>query len=132
MSTATSLLLYRRLLDGLLNRLDESEPLGRNTVLAGRFKDEFDRPQWLRVTDYEWLVATLTELSEADPGFRQIVAELIPRQCEGCSLTFTPNRPDQKYHDAYCRSRVNSRMTYHRQKGESDANRLGTTETTDE
>ena len=101
MSTATSLLLYRKLLDGLLNRLDES-PL-------------------LRPKDYEWLVETLKELTEADPGFRQIVAELIPRQCEGCSLTFTPNRPDQKYHDAYCRSRVNSRITYHRQKGEKDA-----------
>ena len=101
MSTATSLLLYRRLLDGLLNRLDESPLLGPK--------------------DYEWLVETLQELSEADPGFRQIIAELIPRQCEGCSLTFTPNRPDQKYHDAYCRSRVNSRITYHRQKGEKDA-----------
>ena len=118
MSTATSLLLYRRLLDGLLNRLDESEPLGRNTVLAGRFKDEFDRPQWLRVTDYAWLVETLTALTEADPGFRQIIAELKPKTCEGCTLTFTPNRPDQKYHDAYCRSRVNSRLTYHRQKEE--------------
>ena len=126
MSTATSLLLYRRLLDGLLNRLDESEPP------SSEYKDGSDRPQWLRVTDYEWLVATLTELSEADPAFRQIVAELIPRQCEGCSLTFTPNRPDQKYHDAYCRSRVNSRMTYQRQKGEKDANRLGTTEGSDD
>ena len=121
MSTATSLLLYRRLLDGLLNRLDESEPLGRNTVLAGRFKDEFDRPQWLRVTDYEWLVETLTELTEADPGFRQIVAELKPRQCEGCTLTFTPHRPEQIYHDAYCRARANTRKTYYRKRGERDA-----------
>ena len=118
MSTATSLLLYRRLLDGLLNRLDESEASPDPVTLL---KDEFDRPQWLRVTDYEWLVETLKELTEADPGFRQIIAELIPRQCEGCTLTFTPNRPDQRYHDAYCRSRVNSRMTYHRQKGEKDA-----------
>ena len=126
MSTATSLLLYRRLLDGLLNRLDESEPP------SSQYTEGSDRPQWLRVTDYEWLVETLKELSEADPGFRQIVAELIPRQCEGCTLTFTPNRPDQKYHDAYCRSRVNSRITYHRQKGEKDADRLGTTETSDD
>ena len=115
MSTATSLLLYRRLLDGLLNRLDESEPS------SSEYKEGSDRPQWLRVTDYEWLVETLKELTEADPGFRQIVAELIPRQCEGCTLTYTPHRPDQKYHDAYCRARVNSRMTYHRQKGEKDA-----------
>ena len=119
MSTATSLLLYRRLLDGLLNRLDESEPP------SSEYTEGSDRPQWLRVTDYEWLVETLKTLTEADPGFRQIIAELIPRQCEGCSLTFTPNRPDQKYHDAYCRSRVNSRITYHRQKGEKDADRLG-------
>jgi len=115
MSTATSLLLYRRLLDGLLNRLDESEPP------SSQYTEGSDRPQWLRVTDYAWLVETLKTLTEADPGFRQIIAELTPRQCEGCSLTFTPNRPDQKYHDAYCRSRVNSRMTYHRQKGEKDA-----------
>ena len=101
MSTATSLLLYRRLLDGLLNRLDES-PL-------------------LRPKDYEWLVETLKELSEADPGFRQILAELKPRQCEGCSLTFTPHRPEQIYHDAYCRARANTRKTYYRQKGEKDA-----------
>ena len=101
MSTATSLLLYRKLLDGLLNRLDES-PL-------------------LRPKDYEWLVETLKRLTEADPGFREILAELKPRQCEGCTLTYTPHRPDQKYHDAYCRARVNSRMTYHRQKGEKDA-----------
>ena len=115
MSTATSLLLYRRLLDGLLNRLDESEPP------SSQYTEGSDRPQWLRVKDYEWLVETLTELTEADPGGREILAELKPRQCEGCSLTFTPNRPDQKYHDAYCRSRVNSRITYHRQKGEKDA-----------
>ena len=102
MSTATSLLLYRRLLDGLLNRLDESPLLGPK--------------------DYEWLVETLKELSEADPGFRQILAELIPRQCEGCTLTFTPHRPEQIYHDAYCRARANTRKTYYRQKGEKDAN----------
>ena len=102
MSTATSLLLYRRLLDGLLNRLDES-PL-------------------LRPKDYEWLVETLKELSEADPGFRQILAELKPKQCEGCTLTFTPHRPEQIYHDAYCRARANTRKTYYRQKGEKDAN----------
>ena len=101
MSTATSLLLYRRLLDGLLNRLDES-PL-------------------LRPKDYEWLVQTLKELTEADPGFRQILAELKPRQCEGCTLTFTPHRPEQKYHDAYCRARANTRKTYYRKRGEKDA-----------
>ena len=111
MSTATSLLLYRRLLDGLLNRLDES-PL-------------------LRPKDYEWLVETLKELTEADPGFREILAELKPRQCEGCTLTFTPHRPEQIYHDAYCRARANTRKTYYRQKGEKDADRLGTTEGSD-
>ena len=119
MSTATSLLLYRRLLDGLLNRLDESEPP------SSEYKEGSDRPQWLRVKDYEWLVETLKELTEADPGFREILAELKPRQCEGCTLTYTPHRPDQKYHDAYCRARVNSRMTYHRQKEQKDADRLG-------
>ena len=101
MSTATSLLLYRKLLDGLLNRLDES-PL-------------------LRPKDYEWLVETLKELREADPGFRQIIAELKPKTCEGCTLTFTPHRPEQIYHDAYCRARANTRKTYYRQKGEKDA-----------
>ena len=114
MSTATSLLLYRRLLDGLLNRLDESEP-------PPYYKDESDRPQWLRVTDYEWLVQTLKTLTEADPGFRQILAELKPRQCEGCTLTFTPHRPEQIYHDAYCRARANTRKTYYRKRGEKDA-----------
>ena len=101
MSTATSLLLYRKLLDGLLNRLDES-PL-------------------LRPKDYEWLVETLKTLTEADPGFREILAELKPRQCEGCSLTYTPHRPDQIYHDAYCRARANTRKTYYRKRGEKDA-----------
>ena len=101
MSTASSLLLYRRLLDGLLNRLDESPLLGPK--------------------DYEWLVQTLKELTEADPGFRQIIAELKPRQCGGCSLTYTPHRPDQKYHDAYCRARANTRKTYYRQKEQKDA-----------
>jgi len=115
MSTATSLLLYRRLLDGLLNRLDESEPP------SSEYKEGSDRPQWLRVTDYAWLVQTLKELTEADPGFRQILAELKPRQCEGCTLTFTPHRPEQIYHDAYCRARANTRKTYYRQKGEKDA-----------
>ena len=101
MSTATSLLLYRRLLDGLLNRLDESPSL---------------RPK-----DYEWLVETLKELAEADPGFRQILAELKPKTCEGCTLTFTPHRPEQIYHDAYCRARANTRKTYYRKRGEKDA-----------
>ena len=117
MSTATSLLLYRRLLDGLLNRLDESEPPSS----ASEYKEGSDRPQWLRVTDYAWLVETLKELTEADPGFRQILAELKPRQCEGCSLTFTPHRPEQIYHDAYCRARANTRKTYYRQKEQKDA-----------
>jgi len=115
MSTATSLLLYRRLLDGLLNRLDESEPP------SSQYTEGSDRPQWLRVTDYEWLVETLKELSEADPGFRQVLAELKPRQCEGCTLTFTPHRPEQIYHDAYCRARANTRKTYYRKRGEKDA-----------
>jgi hypothetical protein len=115
MSTATSLLLYRRLLDGLLNRLDESEPP------SSQYKDEFDRPQWLRVTDYAWLVQTLKELTEADPAFREILAELKPKTCAGCTLTFTPHRPEQIYHDAYCRARANTRKTYYRQKGEKDA-----------
>ena len=122
MSTATSLLLYRRLLDGLLNRLDESEASPDPVTLL---KDGADRPQWLRVTDYEWLVQTLTALREADPGFREILAELKPKTCEGCTLTFTPHRPEQIYHDAYCRARANTRKTYYRQKGEKDANRLG-------
>jgi len=125
MSTATSLLLYRRLLDGLLNRLDESEPP------SSEYKEGSDRPQWLRVKDYEWLVETLKELTEADPGFRQILAELKPRQCEGCTLTFTPHRPEQIYHDAYCRARWNTRKTYYRQKEQKDADRLGTTQTSD-
>ena len=116
MSTATSLLLYRRLLDGLLNRLDESEPP------SSQYTEGSDRPQWLRVTDYAWLVETLTALTEADPGFRQILAELKPKTCEGCTLTFTPHRPEQIYHDAYCRARANTRKTYYRQKGEKDAN----------
>ena len=118
MSTATSLLLYRRLLDGLLNRLDESEASPDPVTLL---KDGADRPQWLRVTDYEWLVQTLTALREADPAFREIIAELKPKTCEGCTLTFTPHRPEQIYHDAYCRARANTRKTYYRKKGEKDA-----------
>ena len=98
MSTATSLLLYRKLLDGLLNRLDESPSL---------------RPK-----DYEWLVETLKTLTEADPAFREIIAELKPKTCAGCSLTFTPHRPEQIYHDAYCRARANTRKTYYRKRGE--------------
>ena len=126
MSTATSLLLYRRLLDGLLNRLDESEPP------SSQYTEGSDRPQWLRVTDYEWLVETLKTLTEADPGFRQVLAELKPKQCEGCTLTFTPHRPEQIYHDAYCRARANTRKTYYRKRGEKDADRLGTTEGSDD
>jgi hypothetical protein len=106
MSTATSLLLYRKLLDGLLDRHES-------------YHAESDRPHSLRVTDYQWLVETIWELTEADPGFREILAELKPRQCEGCSLTFTPrHRPEQKYHDAYCRARANTRKTYYRKRGE--------------